>query len=211
MQISIPSKQQLHEMFGVFGERCDDRLERTKLQEELWCLRRYLFTVASVGELSFPLEIAKCETPDFILKWTFEELGLEVTQATHCSDQREMTQAARRNVEVYSHGGYGGRGKGGYAGHEPHGEWVSDLLTAVKRKASMQFATAKTELLIYVNSNPSIHVTKDEALLLVRALFGAPVIQEEFGAAAFHAIHVLHGDVLIANAGSLARPLNVVS
>ena len=84
---------ELEQAFGDIGRRAGPRRgpdPRTQDKKEWWCLRRYVFSLSGVMRLDFPIEITKGEKPDFRCIFGGSQLGIEVAEATHPRDQREM-------------------------------------------------------------------------------------------------------------------------
>lgn len=157
---------------AAFGERALDlsrfrtRTERKRanngLEEELYVLRRYLFTLESEGLLRYPLQLSKGETPDFVLSVNEAEFGIEISEATWSGDQREMT-LAERSGEPTLLGTYGGRYKGGIrdAGPPDRGrradrDLTSDVLRAIRRKRALGYITPAVDLVLYANGNANM-------------------------------------------------------
>lgn len=69
-----------------------ERRKRTKLQSELWCLRKYLRALSQNGHVAFPIKVEKQETPDFLVSGV-RTFGIEVSLATDPWDQKEWTRA----------------------------------------------------------------------------------------------------------------------
>jgi hypothetical protein len=94
-RIEIGTSANLAHTFGTLGCAVGPRTgpdARTHEQREWWCMRRYIFTLAEVDRLEFPISIEKGERPDFRCEFGSRALGIEVAEATHWSDQREMTE-----------------------------------------------------------------------------------------------------------------------
>lgn len=167
----------------VFGERGLDlsgyasRSARKRanngLEEELYILRRYLFTLAEHNRLNYPIEIAKSETPDFVCSADNEFFGIEITEGTTAADQREMT-LAERSKEISLLGSHGGRyrkgirdGASGGRGRKADRDAVCDVIQAIRRKRGRRYTTATIDLIIYLNSNASLMAEFNSFLPLV--------------------------------------------
>jgi hypothetical protein len=147
----------LSRVFDELGIRVGPRTgfyARTHDEKEWWCLRRYIFTLSAAGQLEFPISIEKSERPDFRCTFASRHLGIEVVEATHPSDQREMTEFERTKVIVLL-GTYGGRFKSG-AGN-PERAWRADVLRQVRAKSRAINAypnrIPEYALVLYTNSN----------------------------------------------------------
>ncbi len=159
MKIEAPSKADLQQCFGDLGTNVGPRTgsaARTKEQKELWCLRRYIFTLAAADRIDFPVVIEKSESPDFRCAFGSRTLGIEVTEATDPRDQREMTIIEQEDVPTLR-GSHGGRFPRGASGNAPEREWEADVLRAVASKAQKIRSWSHTlqaySLLLYTNSN----------------------------------------------------------
>ena len=167
--INVRDTLSLVEAFGERGLDLSHFRTRTArkrasngLEEELYILRRYLFTLDAAGLLHYPLNLSKSETPDFVGAAGEEALGLEITEATSTADQREMT-LRERSGEPALLGTYGGRYKGGIRdgappdrGRRADRDLTSDVLKAVRRKRALPYKTAKVDLVLYANGNANM-------------------------------------------------------
>lgn len=143
---------------GYLRTRNRRHAENSGLEEELYVLRRYIFTLAHEGLLEFPFNLRKHESPDFIITQAGLEYGLEVTTATSPLDQREWTKQEEAGRDVARMGDQGGRYYGDKRGNEAELDVVQDVLDAVEKKASLirkggYISTETTNLLVYVDSN----------------------------------------------------------
>src|SRR6476646_10272542 len=93
--LEIAAAYDLALTFGNWGTEIGPRAgpnARTHSQKEWWCLRRYLFTLAGVDRLQFPIRIEKGERPDFRCMFGAHALGIEITTVTTSEDEAEMTK-----------------------------------------------------------------------------------------------------------------------
>ena len=129
---------------------------RTQEQKEWWCLRRHIFTLCAADQIKFPVSITKGERPDFRCKFGTRAVGIEVTEATHPSDQRELTRIDMQDG-VALQGTLGGRFPDGGGGDAPVRAWQDDVLKAVFSKVKKVLTWPDTlpeyVLLLYTNSN----------------------------------------------------------
>ena len=65
--------------------------KRTKDDKELFCFRRYMATLAFRRQLVYPCSVRMGERPDFMVRCGSIERGLEITEATTKSFQKELT------------------------------------------------------------------------------------------------------------------------
>lgn len=180
--IEANDKNELSRAFGGRGSDLnkwfESRSERHRynngLEEEIYLLRRFLFTLANSDKLVYPLEINNSESPDFLCKERDQRYGIEVTEATHPSDQREMTEFDR-NRQPMLLGTYGGRFQGGADGNDPERFLTDDVIDAIKRKAQKIRCKkyrnlSRINLLIYANSNAERLIFEErEAITLVHS------------------------------------------
>lgn len=149
----------LPEAFGELGIRVGPRIganARTQNEKEWWCFRRYLFTLAGIGQVVFPISVTKAESPDFRCEFGPCQIGVEVTEATDPRDQRELTRIDQQEGLVLR-GSLGGRFPNGAGGDAPERAWREDILKAVaskvKKLPSWPDAMPEHHLLLYTNSN----------------------------------------------------------
>jgi hypothetical protein len=156
---------ELRAQFGDVGAENGPRIgtgRRTQVSNEAYLARRFFFWKAKSGLLNFPVTIFHEDKPDFRVQENGTEYGLEVTEACDPGDGAEM---ARLQDEPSPQllGAKGGRGVGGYSGNEPEIEVIHDIKNAVGRKAAKPYVDERpTDLLIYVNSNPSRVINREE-------------------------------------------------
>lgn len=132
------------------------------MEEELYVLRRYLFTLDAAGLLQFPLRLSKSETPDFAGSAGGYALGIEITEATLPADQREMTISERSGQPALL-GTHGGRYRGGIRddapperGRRADRDLTADVLRAIRRKWGLPFKTPSVDLVLYANGNANL-------------------------------------------------------
>ena len=145
-----------------FPTRTARKRANNGLEEELYVLRRYLFTLDAAGLLPYPLRISKSETPDFAGNARGNALGIEITEATSPADQREMTISERSGQPALL-GTHGGRYKGGIQdgapperGRRADRDLTSDVLRAIRRKWGLPFETPSVDLVLYANGNANM-------------------------------------------------------
>ncbi|MEE9588228.1 MAG: hypothetical protein V3V97_09425 [Hyphomicrobiaceae bacterium] len=148
-------------------KRCNNGLE-----QEIFLLRRYLLTLSAYDRLAFPMTMSKDESPDFICCCNGVTFGIEVTEATCPTDQRDMTLRQEKKG-AHLIGALDGRFGGGAYGTEPERACVDDVLTAVRRKVR-KIVEGKYDkpgdnlkwfdLLIYPSGNASFYAHSDEVM-----------------------------------------------
>ena len=99
------------------GRRVGPRVERTK--GELFCLRRYVATLASNGCWSFPCSIQMGESPDFMIDAGHILYGLELTEATTEALQQALTRHGDRSTNIDD----------GWMGDEPEWHWCDAVVS----------------------------------------------------------------------------------
>lgn len=145
-----------------FPSRTARKRANNGLEEELYVLRRYLFTLAVAGLLPYPLKLSKSETPDFTGTACGNALGIEITEATLSADQREMT-LSERSGQLALLGTYGGRYEGGIQdgapferGRRADRDLTSDVLRAIRRKWELPYTRPVVDLVLYANGNANM-------------------------------------------------------
>lgn len=159
-QILAQGESDLRAKFGTLGISVPDRTQpKDQFAEELYCLRRYLFPLADGDLLKFPIEIAKRETPDFILASEDRtNAGLEVTKATRKEFEADLTRFHRqrqtRNYVSDLASGTMLLSELGWAGNAPETEWVKYVLASIADKLNdiSSYSVPDCDLLIYDNA-----------------------------------------------------------
>jgi hypothetical protein len=106
---------------------------RTPKQYERYYLALYLLGLADHQLLSYPIEIAENESPDFIVTTkSAESTGLEVTRATDQDLQRSLTRAQKDHLN----GGAFMPSPLGYAGDRLEDEWCNFVREAIEKKVA---------------------------------------------------------------------------
>lgn len=198
--VDVPSLSTAFGSRGLSLSHFSSRAERHQANgaEELYLLRRYLFTLAANEILRFPFTIEKHESPDFLCTDDVGDVfGIEITEATSIKDQREMT-LAERTQKPSPLGKFGGRYQGGATGDAPERDATAEIMKAVHRKslkARNWRNLSGLELLIYCNSNASRLCDTSRAFVELE-----PRLQRWFSAlvqnTAIHRVSVILGDQL---------------
>jgi hypothetical protein len=145
---------------GLDLSQFETRTERHRynngLEEEIYLLRRYLFTLEDAGLLNYPITLKKAESPDFQGSMNGATYGIEVTEATSPADQREMTLAETHDGPT-PRGSYGGRYKSGSFGFQDERDLAADVIKALRRKRAKankwSTSISTLDLLLYANGN----------------------------------------------------------
>lgn len=148
----------LLERLGEFDISVSGWTTRTTEQVERWSICRFLATYAYTPVVAYPLDLSKRERPDFLLRMTHREVGIEITSALPTDWARIQAEAERYDDEGESDGKNLifaprilpddtsmakerveniARGKelgSGWAGSEPEYDWAVHLVQAFLRK-----------------------------------------------------------------------------
>jgi hypothetical protein len=74
--------------------------KRSKEDKELFCLRRYIATVAAKRQWDYPCAVNTGESPDFMIKFGNLNQGLEIREAATEVFQRELTALQRQSQQA---------------------------------------------------------------------------------------------------------------
>jgi hypothetical protein len=162
MMIEVSDIGNFDAAFGDVGLKVGPRTgeaKRTQAEKEWYVVRRFLASGLHAGLFNAPFAVERLDppAPDFGLRFRDGSAAgfIEVTEATHPDDQREMTEM-ERSGEAALLGEHGGRFADGAS--QPGWEWASDILDAIRRKqkkAIYRLSDAGRHLVIYPNSNAS--------------------------------------------------------
>jgi len=190
------------EAFGTVGQRVGPRTgpdKRTQDDKEWYVVRRFLRAALLAKVFATPLALRKAQPPmpDFQIESGDAQnpAFIEVTEATHPDDQREMTEFERSDKSTMLLGEIGGRFSGGAS--EPGHEWASDILDAIERKSGKAIYSMHDEsrhLVINPNSNASFLISNKEHERKAFSILQQAIDQRRIdctGIASGCAIHVL--------------------
>jgi hypothetical protein len=158
---SLADLERVTDSVGQVGPRTGPG-KRTKRQKEWYVFCRFLEKAIPADIVTLPVKGrygCPPREPDFVLMrpGTADVIALvEITEATDEADQREMTAFERSPKRMALVGTFGGRFPRGAA--RPGLAWASDIVAAIKRKASrviFKHSPAARHLIIYPNSNAS--------------------------------------------------------
>jgi len=197
------SQDDLRRSFQVLGMQVGPRCgpdRRTKDEKEWYCLRRYMLALAANGLLHYPVQIHKSATPDFIVCDSMRGIfGIEVTEATEQSWQRELGRAVTAN-DGSDGAAFVAVDKDGFAGDDPERAWSTAVIDAIERKlsrfANPGFEIGVCDLLIYVNSRMSGVANTKRAIATLLAVV-APKARAWADCSRLGRIHVLTEDRLV--------------
>ncbi|MGY8632126.1 hypothetical protein RAD15_06485 [Bradyrhizobium sp. 14AA] len=162
-KVEITSPSDLDAAFGDLGTNIGPRTganKRTQEAKEWFVLRHFLSAALRVQMFELPIAISKTEppAPDFTSRLGIAGRAalIEITEATHPDDQREMTEFERSGKSLMLLGDFGGRFADGAS--QPKVAWASDILDAILRKRDKSICTSDASdrhLVIYPNSSAS--------------------------------------------------------
>jgi hypothetical protein len=167
-RIHVKDISTFDDAFGTVGLRVGPRTgpdKRTQDDKEWYVVRRFLREALQAGFFATPLVVWKDQPPmpDFGVEFGDTRALIEITEATHPNDQREMVEFERTDKSAMLLGEFGGRLSGGAS--EPGHTWASDIVDAIERKAGKSIYSMNVErrhLVIYPNSNASFLVAGEE-------------------------------------------------
>jgi hypothetical protein len=161
--ITIFRLSELDCAFGALGTNIGSRIgpdKRTQDSKEWFVLRHFMAAALRANLFDFPITISKTgpPAPDFTVM--HGDLGkkalIEITEATHPDDQREMTEFQKSGKKLMLLGDFGGRFADGAS--QPKFAWAADILDAILRKRDKSICTSSApdrHLVVYPNSNAS--------------------------------------------------------
>jgi len=162
MMIEVSDIGNFDAAFGDVGLKVGPRTgeaKRTHAEKEWYVVRRFLASGLHAGLFNAPFAVERLDppAPDFGLQFRDGSAAgfIEITEATHPDDQREMTEIEYSGKATLL-GEHGGRFADGAS--QPGWEWASDILDAMRRKqnkAIYLLPDAGRHLVIYPNSNAS--------------------------------------------------------
>src|SRR5438046_1073403 len=134
IRIHVADISTFDEAFSTVGLRVGRRSgpdKRTQDDKEWYVVRRFLKAALLANVFTTPLAIwqEQPSMPDFGVEFGDALLALiEITEATHPDDQREMTERERagKSTLIGAHGGRFSRGAS-----EPGHAWAGDILSAI--------------------------------------------------------------------------------
>ncbi|MGE0061894.1 MAG: hypothetical protein AB7T86_07430 [Xanthobacteraceae bacterium] len=165
VRLKISDFESFDDVFGDLGLKVGPRTgsnKRTKEQKEWYVVRRFLKEAIreKIVEPPFSIEKGLEPLPDFVLSYDGSSTLIEITEATHPDDQREMTEFERSDQNSILIGGLGGRFSGGLG--NPGHPWANDVIEAIERKSEKSIFAPNKEirhLVIYPNSNASFFLS----------------------------------------------------
>ncbi len=161
--ITILRHLELDAAFGALGTNIGSRIgadKRTQDGKEWFVMRHFMPAALRAKLFNFPITISKVAppAPDFAVMHgnPGKKALIEITEATHPDDQREMTEFEKSGKSLMLLGDFGGRFADGAS--QPKLAWTSDILGAILRKRGKSTCTSSApdrHLIIYPNSNAS--------------------------------------------------------
>jgi hypothetical protein len=161
--VEIVQLSELDAAFGGLGAKVGPRTgpnRRSQDAKEWFVLRHFMAPALSVKVFDLPIAITKVppSEPDFAVMYgsARKTALIEITEATHPDDQREMTEFEKSGEDLMLLGDFGGRFADGAS--QPKLAWASDICDAILRKRDKSICSMPTpdrHLIVYPNSNAS--------------------------------------------------------
>jgi hypothetical protein len=216
-EVHLTGTQRLDEELGSFGRWVGPRFDaiagsrmgdRKRLGEE-WSLRCLLIALAATDRLDYPatLRVAdakyaeQAKLPDAVLYSADDRgLGVEVTQATSEVYQRHLTEIDERAASASSDEVVAELDPGdGYVGDGPERQATDEIEAAISRKLEKlerrdYGGVDSVDLLVYLNSQTSIHISPADICERIRSYSVARRTNT-----AFRQIHILFDDAIALN------------
>lgn len=162
---SAKSQSDFYIKLGDEGLRVDpSKNERQieKQEQEAWCARRLLTALIDNSVIEYPVSITQREEPDFEITENKKSYWLEITQAISEVDARERSLAAKKQVEFYCIGDFGGRKA--QDDLSSAAEITCNIQAAINKKSTKGYVRSKlTDLLIYIEGNNVIWLDSESA------------------------------------------------
>lgn len=121
--------------------------KRSQDAKEWFVLRHFMAAALPLNIFQIPITITKGHPPqpDFAVMHgaAREPAPIEITEATHPDDQREMTEFHKSGEAVMLLGGFGGRFAGGAC--QPKLTWACDIHDAIARSMTSRFAACRRQ------------------------------------------------------------------
>jgi hypothetical protein len=161
--ITIFRLSELDAAFGALGTNIGSRIgpdKRTQDSKESFVLRHFMAAALRAKLFDFPITTSKTAppAPDFTAMHgdPGKKALIEITEATHPDDQREMTEFEKSGKNLMLLGDFGGRFADGAS--QPKFAWAADIMDAILRKQGKSICTSAApdrHLVVYPNSNAS--------------------------------------------------------
>ncbi len=109
--VDLSSKEDLFSYFNQLcnkvPEREENRYKERQIAKEIFCIERYLCTLAKHQKLEFPINLQQDESTDFFICSQNMVTGLEITEATTQAYQKWLNETAGQTA-LFPDGGYVG-------------------------------------------------------------------------------------------------------
>jgi hypothetical protein len=162
-RVEIVQLSEFEAAFGELGANVGPRTganKRSQDAKEWFVLRRFMAAALKANVFDLPIMITKVQPPEPDFAATYgpahKPALIEITEATHPDDQREMTEFEKSGEGLMLLGAFGGRFAGGAS--QPKLAWASDICDAICRKGDKSICSLPTpdrHLIVYPNSNAS--------------------------------------------------------
>ncbi|MFN3461924.1 MAG: hypothetical protein ACK4ZN_13010 [Oceanibaculum sp.] len=188
------------DLFDALRKMDSPVLPRTKGREtkytEKWVIRRLFATLASEGEVFYPLSITLRDKPDCLADMAGTKIGIEITEAI--TKQRAWFEALAENecpeLNILEVGHFGSDApkrsrdqmrdllrqsqltSDGFAGDRPEQEWatfIASIMDAkLKKLAADGFEKFDQNWLAIYDNLPLPHINLDKAIGMLRSIIG---------------------------------------
>ena len=162
-RVEIVMLSEFDAAFGGLGANVGARTganRRSQDAKEWFVLRRFMAAALKAGVFDLPIALEKVQPPEPDFAATYGPAHtpalIEITEATHPDDHREMTEFEKSGEARMLLGAFGGRFAGGAS--QPKLAWASDICEAILRKRGKSICSLSTpdrHLIVYPNSNAS--------------------------------------------------------
>jgi hypothetical protein len=162
-RVEIVQLSEFDAAFGGLGANVGPRTganRRSQDAKEWFVLRHFMAAALNAKVFDLPIVIAKVQPPEPDFAATYgparKAALIEITEATHPDDQREMTEFEKSGEGLMLLGDFGGRFADGAS--QPKLAWAADICDAILRKRTKSICSSQAldrHLIVYPNSNPS--------------------------------------------------------
>jgi hypothetical protein len=162
-RVELTRLSEIDAAFGELGTNVGPRTgakRRSQDAKEWFVLRGTMAAALKVDVFDLPIVITKVRPPgpDFAATHgpAHKPALIEITEATHPDDQREMTEFDKSGEGLMLLGAFGGRFADGAS--QPKLAWASDICDAILRKRDKSICSVPApgrHLIVYPNSNAS--------------------------------------------------------
>lgn len=171
---------------------------RRNIDRENWSLSRYFLALEAAGRLEFPISAVHAppfQSPDFVLAFTSNTVGLEITEATTTGFHNHQLVISERR------GSYSDDNDPGWIGDSPETTNAALVISKIRDKArglatGTWNAADHQDLLIYCDNAPGPGVETRDLISRVRSQL-LEAVKQEPEIRAFRHISLIAQDKLI--------------